>query len=121
VDEAYCPYFHHAIEVLGRRWAGAILHTLQEAGPCPFGVLRASVPGLSDRLLVERLAELESEKIVARVESADSRTVYTLTERGHALRPVFDALSQWAVDWLVPDGEPVKPGRSRLDVVKPAT
>ncbi len=62
-DGAYCPHFHHVIELIGRRWTGAILLVLAN-GPSRFSGLRHQIPGLSDRLLSERLDELEDEGIV---------------------------------------------------------
>ena len=59
------PDFHAAIELIGRRWAGAILWALAER-PHYFAELTASVPGLSDRLLSRRLRELEAAGLVER-------------------------------------------------------
>ena len=56
-----CPDFHAAIELIGRRWAGAILWALAER-PHYFAELTTSVPGLSDRLLSRRLRELEARR-----------------------------------------------------------
>src|SRR5215212_8144650 len=53
---AICPDFHAAIELIGKRWSGAILSALGE-GPLRFGELGQTVPGMSDRLLSERLRE----------------------------------------------------------------
>ena len=55
-----CPHFHAAIELIGKRWTGAIVCALTER-PMRFGELGKAVPGLSDRLLSQRLRELEEE------------------------------------------------------------
>src|SRR3954451_17572330 len=83
---ACCSLYHHAIELVGKRWTGAILLVLM-AGPLHFSVIRQLVPELSDRLLSERLKELEAEGIVERrvLEGSPVRVEYSLTERGHAL------------------------------------
>ena len=88
-----CPRFHHAIEVLGRRWTGAIVMTLIHGCPRRFNELLAAIPGLSDRLLTERLRELEAEGIVARTVEAfrPVRVLYALTEKGRALEPALAA------------------------------
>ncbi len=94
------PEFHAAIELIGRRWAGAILWSLSER-PHYFAELTASVPGLSDRLLSRRLRELESAGLVARTvsEGPPARVSYSLTEKGHAVEPVLSELATWAGDW----------------------
>ena len=95
-----CPLLHEAVELVGKRWTGAIVATLAE-GPMRFAELAAAVPGLSDRLLSERLKELEQEGIVARsVESGTPvRVSYALTEKGVALKPAISALRSWARSW----------------------
>ena len=97
-----CPHFHAAVELIGRRWAGAILYALAER-PHYFAELSLAVPGLSDRLLSQRLRELEAEGIVARsVEDGNGsrrRVSYALTEKGRALVPVLRDLRDWAGEW----------------------
>ena len=95
-----CPHFHAAIELIGKRWTGAIISSLTE-GPLRFGDLARAVPGLSDRLLSQRLRELEVEGLVEReVESGTPvRVTYSLTEKGTELRPVLSELKQWAKRW----------------------
>lgn len=104
--EAFCPRYHHAVELIGRRWSGAILRAML-TGAQRFSEIAAVVPGLSDRLLSERLKELESEGIAERVVIPDTpvRVEYRLTEKGHALLPVVEALAEWAESWL-PEVEP---------------
>ena len=99
----FCPRYHRAIEIIGRRWTGAIVRALL-AGHTRFGQIRSTVPGLSDRLLSERLKELEAEGIVERQVLADIpvRIEYHLTPKGEALASVVQAASTWAEEWLVP-------------------
>ena len=98
---AFCPNFHRAIELIGRRWTGAILRVLL-SGATRFSDVTAAIPGLSDRLLSERLKELEAEGIVERrvVEGFPVGVEYTLTDKGRALEPAVRALKSWAHDWL---------------------
>jgi DNA-binding HxlR family transcriptional regulator len=92
-----CPHFHAAIELIGKRWTGAIVSALI-ARPLRFGELTKAVPGLSDRLLSRRLRELEDEGLVEREVEPDSpvRVTYSLTEAGQGLGPALNELKEWA-------------------------
>jgi DNA-binding HxlR family transcriptional regulator len=98
---AFCPRFHRAVELIGRRWTGAVIRTLC-TGPQGFNELLSTIPGLSDRLLTERLRELEREKIVHREVLAGPpvRVQYSLTDRGAQLEPTIRALATWAERWI---------------------
>jgi DNA-binding HxlR family transcriptional regulator len=95
-----CPHFHGAVELIGRRWAGAILYALTD-GPLHFAELKESVPGMSDRLLSCRLKELEEAGLVQREVQPGNRVrvSYELTEKGHSLEPVIGELREWARHW----------------------
>jgi DNA-binding HxlR family transcriptional regulator len=95
-----CPDFHAAVELVGRRWAGAILYALSER-PHYFAELSQAVPGVSDRLLSQRLREFEAEGLVARKvhEGAPARVSYALTEKGRELEPALAELKSWARRW----------------------
>jgi DNA-binding HxlR family transcriptional regulator len=97
---AVCPHFHAAIELIGKRWTGAIVCALTE-GPMRFGELGKAVPGLSDRLLSQRLRELEMQGLVARDVEAGTpvRVTYSLTEAGLELGPSISELKSWARRW----------------------
>jgi DNA-binding HxlR family transcriptional regulator len=104
---AFCPRFHHAVELIGRRWTGAVIRALL-SGVTRFGELREAIPGLSDRMLSERLKELESEGIIERVVTPETpvRIDYRLTEKGRALADAVQAVGAWAETWLpAPDAE----------------
>ena len=109
----YSAPFQRAIELIGKRWTGAVVKALIP-GPARFNQLLAGIPGISDRVLTERLRELESEGIVERLVDPGPpvRVSYRLTSRGHALEPVLAAVSQWAESWLggppLPQGLPTK-------------
>ena len=97
---AFCPTYHRAIELIGRRWTGAILRVLL-SGATRFSDVTAAIPGLSDRLLSERLKELEAEGIVCRtvIPATPVRIDYRLTDKGAALHDVVVAISAWAETW----------------------
>jgi DNA-binding HxlR family transcriptional regulator len=97
---AVCPHFHHAIELIGKRWTGAIVCALTE-GAMRYAELRKVVPGLSDRLLSQRLRELEEEGLVERQVEAGSpvRVTYSLTRAGRELDPALSELKSWARRW----------------------
>lgn len=99
-----CPHFHAAIELIGKRWTGAIVSALTE-GPLRFGELVKAVPGLSDRLLSKRLRELEREGLVERQVEPGSpvRVSYSLTEAGVELGPAISELKNWANRWRSED------------------
>jgi DNA-binding HxlR family transcriptional regulator len=99
--EACCSYYHQAVELIGKRWTGAIVAVLLE-GPARFSEIKDCVPDLSDRLLSERLKELEAEGIVDRVvvDGNPPRVQYLLTPKGTALGPAIDSLKVWARSWL---------------------
>lgn len=105
--EQYCPKYEAAAELLGKRWTGLIIRTLL-AGPKRFGEIRALVPDLSDRLLSERLKELEENQIVERIIHTGRPVVvvYELTAKGRDMESVVEAMQAWAERWfhLRPDG-----------------
>lgn len=112
-----CPRYHRAVELLGRRWTGAIVVLLLQ-GVSRFNELATRIPEMSDRMLSERLKELEAEGIVARdvLPETPVRVEYRLTEKGRALQSPVAAISEWAETWLpaprqegAPDGMPVDP------------
>jgi DNA-binding HxlR family transcriptional regulator len=99
--ESCCSAYHAAIELIGKRWTGAILFVLLD-GPLRFSEVKILVPDLSDRLLSQRLKELEQEGIVERraTDGVPVRIEYALTEKGRALEPAVRSLKVWARSWL---------------------
>ena len=98
---ACCGLYHQAVELVGKRWTGAILIVLLD-GPCRFSEVRELVPDLSDRLLSERMKELEAHGIVERRALDPVRYEYALTPKGQALEPAVTALKEWAEVFLPP-------------------
>lgn len=102
-DQQCCPKLHEAVELVGKRWTGAILAVLMTGGSMRFSEVAHAVPQLSDRLLSERMKELEARGVVERAVHAGSpaRVDYSLTEMGRALAPALGELQSWARRWLV--------------------
>jgi DNA-binding HxlR family transcriptional regulator len=110
-----CVRFHRASELIGRRWTGAIIYVLLRT-PCRFATLRDAIPDITDRMLSERLQELEREAIVERsvIPETPVRVEYALTKKGRALASAMDAISEWAEEWIeAPATTPARQKRSR--------
>lgn len=108
-----CPLYHEAVELIGRRWTGAIVGVLlQSDEPLRFNEIAHAVPQLSDRMLSERLRELETRGVVEREVDAGPpvRVAYGLTGMGRGLGPALAALKEWAQTWL-----PEEPGAPRTN------
>ena len=97
-----CPKLHEAVELVGKRWTGAIVAVLLNGGPMRFSEIAQAVPQLSDRLLSERMKELEGRGVVERrvLEGTPARVEYSLTEMGRQLAPALTELKCWAHRWL---------------------
>jgi DNA-binding HxlR family transcriptional regulator len=97
-----CPLYHEAIELIGRRWTGAIVSVLIHRTTLRFGEIADSVPELSDRLLSERMKELEARGVVVRTvrPGRPVRVEYELTPMGRELEPAVRELEAWARRWL---------------------
>jgi DNA-binding HxlR family transcriptional regulator len=96
--DATCPHYHRAVELLGRRWAGAIVEVLlraPEGRPLRFGEIAQAIPEISDRMLTRRLNELADDGVVTRLDGG-----YALTPQGRDLREAVGALKAWGRRWL---------------------
>lgn len=101
LESVYCASYHEAVELIGKRWNGAIVAVLL-AGPRRFTELVTAIPGLSERLLAERLRELEAREIVLRrvLPGPPVGVEYELTEAGRELQPAIEAIGAWAHRWV---------------------
>lgn len=100
-SEHVCPRYQQALNLLSRRWVGLIVRVLLD-GPLRFNELASKLQIVADRVLAERLRELEAEGIVTRqvFVGAPVRVEYGLTEKGQALAPVLDAIETWSHEWI---------------------
>jgi DNA-binding HxlR family transcriptional regulator len=101
-EPACCPLYHEAVELIGRRWTGAIVEVLLKGGAMRFSEIGAAVPELSDRLLSERMKELEARGVVERMVEPGPpvKVSYDLTKMGRGLEPAVAELRMWARRWL---------------------
>ena len=97
-----CPKLHEAVELIGKRWSGAIIVVLLEGGAMRFSEIAQAIPQLSDRLLSERMKELEARGIVERRVNPDHpvKVEYELTDMGRELAPALHQLKSWSHRWL---------------------
>jgi DNA-binding HxlR family transcriptional regulator len=118
---APCPLFHQAVELIGRRWTGAIVDVLLQRSPLRFSEIAQAVPQLSDRLLSERMKQLEALGMVERTVAAGPpvRVHYSLTDMGRALAPALGELKAWARHWLE-DPSPTQNGTAHGAVLPAA-
>ena len=111
-----CPYYHRAVELIGRRWSGAILEILIQGDSLRFSQIASAVTDLSDRMLSDRLKELEASGLVRRtvLPGPPVRVEYSLTRMGRELAPALAELKRWARAWL----ESTAPPYSRVVVMR---
>ncbi len=98
-----CPLYHEAVELIGRRWSGAIMAVLiSSPRPLRFSEIGAAVPDLSDRLLSERVKELEERGLVVRQVDPGPpvRVTYAASDMGRDLEPALEQVALWARRWL---------------------
>jgi DNA-binding HxlR family transcriptional regulator len=100
-EPALCTRFHRASELIGRRWNGAIIYVLLQQ-TCRFATLRDAIPGITDRMLSERLQELEEEGLVDRTVLPDTpvRVEYSLTKKGKSLAEAIGTIAKWAEKYV---------------------
>ncbi|MFY0758325.1 helix-turn-helix domain-containing protein [Metabacillus dongyingensis] len=97
MESNLCPKMEKAFGFLGKRWTGLIINVLLD-GPKRFKDLTDTIPSISQKMLVERLKELESAGIVQRVVIPDTpvKVTYQLTEMGRSLEKVMKEVKEWA-------------------------
>jgi DNA-binding HxlR family transcriptional regulator len=99
----YCPNFQTAVELVGRRWNGVIILAASR-GVTRYSDFLAAIPRLSERLLAQRLRELECARILTRhvLPTTPVQVSYELTERGHELAEAVRPLMRWGERWIAP-------------------
>ena len=95
-----CPKFEKTFSILGKKWNGLIIEDILANGPQRFKDIAATVDRCSDRVLVERLKELEKEGLVERIAEPNScRFLYALTKQGKDLKDIMKEIHKWSDKW----------------------
>jgi len=96
-----CPKYESAVELLGKKWTGKIIHVLL-GGPKRFKDIKEQIPEMSDKMLTDRMKELEAVGVVNRhvYPEMPVRIEYELTDKGQKLEPVIASIQQWADAWV---------------------
>ena len=87
-----------ALRMIEGRWKMIIIFHLFDRSVLRFSDLRRAIPGVSEKMLIQQLRELEHDGIVARTvyPQVPPKVEYRLTEWGQAMCPALDALLEWA-------------------------
>lgn len=95
----HCPV-EVAVDVIGGKWTPVVLAHVKD-GPVRFSQLRRLIPDITEKMLSQRLRELEHEGIVRRdvVGHTPPHVEYQLTLAGRSLQPVLQALYDWGDLW----------------------
>jgi DNA-binding HxlR family transcriptional regulator len=101
-----------ALKVLGGRWKMLILFHLFSAPVLRFSELRRAITGVSHKMLIQQLRELEKDGVVDRTvyPEVPPRVEYALTKDGIALLPALQALQYWAASRITMLAQPEKAG-----------
>ena len=98
IDDALCRSFQVHLEVIGRKWNSGIMLAAVR-GATRFSEYRGMIDGISDRLLAQRLRELESEGFIERIVTPTTPVLveYRPTESGRELMQILQPLAHWSV------------------------
>ncbi|MCD9023996.1 winged helix-turn-helix transcriptional regulator [Cohnella silvisoli] len=96
-----CPKYESAAELLGKKWTGLIIRVLL-GGPKRFKDIKEQIPEMSDKMLTDRMKELESSGILTRTVYPEMpvRIEYELTEKGRNLEEVILSIQNWGENWM---------------------
>jgi DNA-binding HxlR family transcriptional regulator len=96
-----CPKYEAAIELLGKKWTGLIIRVLL-GGPRRFKAIKEQIPDMSDKILTDRMKELELIGILKRHVYPETpvRIEYELTDMGRDLEPVIETIQTWGDHWM---------------------
>jgi DNA-binding HxlR family transcriptional regulator len=96
-----CPKYESAAELLGKKWTGLIIRVLL-GGPKRFKEMKEQIPEMSDKMLTDRMKELESNGILTRTVYPEMpvRIEYELTDKGRNLEEVIHSIQNWGENWM---------------------
>ncbi len=100
MNQNLCPKMESTLTLLGKKWVALIVFSLLE-GPCKFSDMEKYIPGLSARMLTERLKDLEGLGIVKKAifNTTPIKIEYSLTRKGIDLTDTFKSIGTWAEKW----------------------
>jgi DNA-binding HxlR family transcriptional regulator len=90
------------LTVIGGKWKMLILWHLGKEGTKRFGELKSLMPGITQRMLVSQLRELEEDRIVNRkvYPVVPPKVEYSLTEHGRSLMPILESMYEWGKSYM---------------------
>ncbi|TJY39763.1 helix-turn-helix transcriptional regulator [Cohnella pontilimi] len=96
-----CPKYEAAADLLGKKWTGLIIRVLM-GGPKRFKDMKEQIPDMSDKMLTDRMKELESLGVVKRSVYPEMpvRIEYELTDKGKDLQEVIESIQDWGDKWM---------------------
>ncbi|WP_337098042.1 winged helix-turn-helix transcriptional regulator [Paenibacillus sp. YIM B09110] len=96
-----CPKYEAAADILGKKWTGRIIRVLL-GGPKRFKEIKEQIPEMSDKMLTDRMKELETQNIINRnvYPEMPVRIEYDLTDKGRELQPVIESIQKWGEEWM---------------------
>ncbi|MFD2670455.1 winged helix-turn-helix transcriptional regulator [Marinicrinis sediminis] len=100
-NQHVCPKVEGSYQIISKKWTGLIIHVLMN-GPKHFNEIHTCIPNLSNRMLTERIKELEDHAIIVRnvITERPIRSEYALTEKGKELGEALSSINQWAEKWM---------------------
>lgn len=95
-----CPKYESSIEIIGKKWTGLIIRVLLD-GPKRFKDIKGQIPSMSDKMLTDRIKELERLKVITRNVYPETpvRIEYELTPKGKDLEAVILSIQSWGEKW----------------------
>ncbi len=98
--EYHCPV-ELVIELISGKWKLLILRELM-SGTKRFSQLQRAIPGITQKMLTKQLRELERDGLINRkvYPQVPPKVEYSLTELGKSLKPVFDAMHRWGIEYM---------------------
>ncbi|MDF3047032.1 MAG: transcriptional regulator [Candidatus Midichloriaceae bacterium] len=89
------------LKVFGQRWSAYILHVLNINGPTRFGELRRLIEGISQKVLTQKLRELEEAGIIYRQykSTIPPEVTYGLSSKGTEIIPILNLIAELAHNW----------------------
>lgn len=90
------------LTIIGGKWKMLIMWHLGKEGTKRFGELKSMMPGITQRMLVSQLRELEEDQIVHRkvYPVVPPKVEYSLTEHGRSLMPILESMDEWGKNYM---------------------